>query len=367
MRLTRLALTDFRNYRHSVWKPETNISILTGENGSGKTNLLEAVSLLAPGRGLRNAPLQSLCRTEASQWGVAATLNHGLDQTLLGTGADLSENSRRSFRLDGASVRSQAEIAQVFSCVWLTPQMDRLFLEGASGRRRFLDRLVMALTPDHARQMAAHERSVSSRNRLLADRPNETLWLASLEDSIARHAVAACAARLSLVESMNAHPFSGSDFPQSVLSLNCDITRKLMSASALQVEDWLRAKLRDSRTEDRTRGSTSVGAHKADFLLSDARTGRSAELSSSGQQKAMLIGVVLSHAALIEQSRGDAPVILLDEPLLHLDEPRRDALLVSLLNLNTPVLLTGTDAEPFSALTGKAGFFNVQDGHIQPA
>jgi len=366
LRLTRLALTDFRNYRHSVWKPETNISILTGENGSGKTNMLEAVSLLAPGRGLRSAPLQALCRTDARQWGVAATLTHGIDQTLLGTGAGLSEKSRRSFRLDGTAVRSQAEIAQVFSCVWLTPQMDRLFLEGAGGRRRFLDRLVMALTPDHARQMAAHERSVSSRNRLLADRPNEELWLTSLEDSIARHAVAASAARLSLVESMNAQPFPSADFPQSTLHLDCEISQKLMSVSALQVEDWLRAKLRDSRREDRVRGSTSMGAHKADFLLSDVETGRSAELSSSGQQKAMLIGVVLSHAALIEQSRGEAPAILLDEPLLHLDERRRDALLASLGALDTPVILTGTDADPFSALTGKAGFFNVQDGHIQP-
>jgi len=366
LRLTRLALTDFRNYRNSVWKPETNISILTGENGSGKTNMLEAVSLLAPGRGLRSAPLQALCRTDARQWGVAATLTHGIDQTLLGTGAGLSEKSRRSFRLDGTAVRSQAEIAQVFSCVWLTPQMDRLFLEGAGGRRRFLDRLVMALTPDHARQMAAHERSVSSRNRLLADRPNEELWLTSLEDSIARHAVAASAARLSLVESMNAQPFPSADFPQSTLHLDCEISQKLMSVSALQVEDWLRAKLRDSRREDRVRGSTSMGAHKADFLLSDVETGRSAELSSSGQQKAMLIGVVLSHAALIEQSRGEAPAILLDEPLLHLDERRRDALLASLGALDTPVILTGTDADPFSALTGKAGFFNVQDGHIQP-
>ncbi|MBS1025703.1 DNA replication/repair protein RecF [Gluconobacter cerinus] len=367
MRLTRLALTDFRNYRHSVWKPETNISVLTGQNGSGKTNLLEAVSLLAPGRGLRGAPLQALCRTNADHWGVAATLSHGIDQTILGTGANLSENGRRSFQLDGSSVRSQAEIAQIFSCVWLTPQMDRIFLEGAGGRRRFLDRLVMALSPDHARQMTAHERSVSSRNRLLSERPDEGLWLTSLEDSIARHAVAASAARLALVESMNTHPFDSSNFPKSRLHLDCAITQQLMISPALQVEDWLRAKLRDSRREDRLKGSTSLGAHKADFLLFDHTTGRSAELSSSGQQKAMLLGVVLCHAALIEQSRGDAPAILLDEPLLHLDEPRRDALLSSLSKLKTPVLLTGTDPDPFSSLIEKAGFFSVQDGHIQPA
>ena len=267
MRLTRLALTDFRNYRHSVWKPETNISVLTGQNGSGKTNLLEAVSLLAPGRGLRGAPLQALCRTNADHWGVAATLSHGIDQTILGTGANLSENGRRSFQLDGSSVRSQAEIAQIFSCVWLTPQMDRIFLEGAGGRRRFLDRLVMALSPDHARQMTAHERSVSSRNRLLSERPDEGLWLTSLEDSIARHAVAASAARLALVESMNTHPFDSSDFPKSRLHLDCAITQQLMISSALQVEDWLRAKLRDSRREDRLKGSTSLGPIRRIFFF----------------------------------------------------------------------------------------------------
>lgn len=347
-----------------VWKPESAISVLTGENGSGKTNLLEAVSLLAPGRGLRSAPMSMLCRHGVERWGVAGTFRKGLDDVRIGTGSDLSGQGRRVFHLDGETVRSQAEIGEVFSCVWLTPQMDRLFQEGASGRRRFLDRLVMALSPDHGRQIAAHDRSVTSRNRLLADRPNQNEWLNSIEDSIARHAVAASAARLSFLESMNAHPFETASFPRSLFRLDCAISTRLSKAPSLEVEDWLKSCLRGSRQEDRAKGTTSIGAHRADFSLFDVQSGRSAELSSSGQQKAMLIGIILSHANLMTQLRGQAPAILLDEPLVHLDEIRRGALLESLPSLNAPVLLTGTDAAPFEKLRETARFFHVHDGQL---
>ncbi|MFT8806996.1 DNA replication/repair protein RecF [Gluconobacter sp.] len=367
MKLTRLALTDFRNYTHTVWTPDASILVLTGDNGSGKTNLLEAVSLLAPGRGLRGASLPALCRNGAEHWGVAATLRSGLDEFRIGTGSDLTQKQRRTFRLDGENVRSQSAIGQKFSCVWLTPQMDRLFQEGSSGRRRFLDRLVMALSPDHGRQIAAHDRSVVSRNRILAERPAETAWLASIEDSIARHAVAASAARLALIESMNRHPFENEGFSSSTLHLDCVISSRLAIHSALEVEDWIRDSLQQTRSEDRHRSTTSVGAHRADFTLSDTATGRSAELSSSGQQKVMLTGTILSHARLMTQERGHAPAILLDEPLLHLDEKRRCALLGSLEGLQAPVLITGTDIEPFSPLAGRAQFFSVRNGTISPS
>ena len=367
MKLTRLALTDFRNYTHTVWTPDASILVLTGENGSGKTNLLEAVSLLAPGRGLRGAPLPALCRNGADHWGVAATLQSGLDEFRIGTGSDLTEKQRRTFRLDGENIRSQAVIGQKFSCVWLTPQMDRLFQESSSGRRRFLDRLVMALSPDHGRQIAAHDRSVASRNRLLSERPNETAWLSSIEDSIARHGVAASAARLALIESMNAHPFENDGFSASTLHLDCAISARLGRQPALEVEDWIRSSLQQSRDEDRLRSGTSVGAHRADFTLSDTATGRPAELSSSGQQKVMLTGTILAHARLMRQERGHAPAILLDEPLLHLDEGRRRALLESLEGLQAPVLITGTDIEPFASIAGRAQFFSVRNGTISPS
>ncbi|MBS1101953.1 DNA replication/repair protein RecF [Gluconobacter sp. Dm-62] len=367
MKLTRLALTDFRNYTHTVWSPDASILVLTGENGSGKTNLLEAVSLLAPGRGLRGAALPALCRTGAERWGVAATLQSGLDEFRIGTGSDLTEKQRRTFRLDGENIRSQAAISQKFSCVWLTPQMDRLFQEGSSGRRRFLDRLVMALSPDHGRQIAAHDRSVASRNRVLSERPTEAAWLSSIEDSIGRHAVAASAARLALIESMNAHPFENTGFSASTLHLDCAIASRLATQPALDVEDWIRSSLQQARAEDRQRSTTSIGAHRADFTLSDTATGRTAELSSSGQQKIMLTGTILSHARLMTQERGQAPAILLDEPLLHLDETRRRALLESLEGLRAPILITGTDAEAFAPIAGRAQFFSVRDGTISPS
>lgn len=367
MKLTRLALTDFRNYTHTVWTPDASILVLTGENGSGKTNLLEAVSLLAPGRGLRGAAFPSLCRKDAERWGVAATLQSGLDEFQIGTGSDLTEKQRRTFRLDGENIRSQAAIGQKFSCVWLTPQMDRLFQEASSGRRRFLDRLVMALSPDHGRQIAAHDRSVVSRNRVLSERPNETAWLSSIEDSIARHAVAASAARLALIESMNAHPFENGEFSSSRLHLDCVIASRLSNQPALEVEDWIRNALQQSRIEDRQRSSTFVGAHRADFTLSDMTTGRPAELSSSGQQKVMLTGTILSHARLMAQERRQAPAVLLDEPLLHLDQTRRRALLESLGGLQAPLLITGTDVEAFAPLAGQAQFFTVRNGTISPS
>ncbi|MEJ5153798.1 DNA replication/repair protein RecF [Gluconobacter wancherniae] len=366
MHLKRLALTDFRNYRRCVWEPSASITVLTGENGSGKTNLLEAVSLLAPGRGLRGVSIQMLPRQGAERWGIAATLSEALDEYRIGTGSDPAGNARRVFMLDGEKIRSQAEIGNIFSCVWLTPQMDRLFLEGASGRRRFLDRLVMALSPDHARQIAAHDRSVSSRNRLLSERPNESGWIASLEDSIARHSVAATAARFTLIERMNGHPSENKEFPRTLIHLNCPIATRLQNSPALSVEDWLRGELAKSRDQDRQKGSTSAGAHRADFSLSDAETGRSAEISSSGQQKAMLLGTVLSHAHLIKEARGSAPAILLDEPLVHLDERRRDALLESIAHVESPVLLTGTDPQPFERLRGHAGFVSVASGTLKP-
>ena len=368
--LERLALTDFRNYEHLVWQRASRITVLTGANGSGKTNLLEALSLLVPGRGLRGARLADLARQAApdrmAHWAVAARLTHGGDPFEIGTGtAPDAPAGRRVFRLDGMPARNRAAVAAELSAVWLTTQMDRLFVEGPSGRRRFLDRLVLALEPGHAREVAAHDEALQGRSRLLQTAAPDPAWLSALEHSLARHAVAVCAARRSLVARMNAAMPQGG-FPRARMALDCPICDRLEQEPALAVEDWLRAELQARRRGDAASSGSAMGAHRADLVLSDQATGRPASLGSTGQQKALLIGVVLSHAALIAAWRGEAPLLLLDEPLVHLDKGHRAALFAALAELPAPVLLTGTDPEPFAPLDGKAEMLRVSGGKLEP-
>jgi DNA replication and repair protein RecF len=368
--LLRLNLTDFRNYRALTWRPESRVAVITGPNGSGKTNLLEAVSLLAPGRGLRGARIAEFARHGGGgRWAVAARLRQGEAPPFdLGTGtAGDGPADRRLFRLDGAEPRTQADIAARFAVVWLTPQMDTLFQESASGRRRFLDRLVWALEPGHARESAAHDTAVASRNRLLATRPNDASWLAGLEESIARHAVALAAGRLGFVAHLNAAPLPPSAFPRAHLALIDPIAERLATQPALAVEVWLRDALAQTRATDAATGATSLGAHRADLAISDAATGLSASQASTGQQKALLLGIILAHAALIAEARATAPMLLLDEPAVHLDAPRREALFSALAALPGPALLTGTDAEVFAPLAHDASFWQVRDGDLVKA
>jgi DNA replication and repair protein RecF len=370
LRLVRLSLTEFRNYTALTWRPAARISVLSGPNGSGKTNLLEAVSLLVPGRGLRSARTADLARRGAGatgRWAVAARFARPDGSVDIGTGSPPDGPAeRRVFRLDGIVPRSQAEVTARIAAVWLTPAMDRLFTETPSSRRRFLDRLVWALEPGHAREIAAHDAAMSGRNRLLAQGSRDLAWLAGLEDAIARHAVAAAAARMGLVASLGVRLEAGvvRGFPTARPALDCAIAERLAEAPAVEVEDWLRRMLAENRSRDSAAGSAAFGAHRCDLIITDQATGMSGGLASTGEQKSMLLGLILAHAALIAEARGFAPLLLLDEPAVHLDQARREALFAGLVRLPAQVLLTGVDAETFLPLADSAEGWRTGGGQL---
>ncbi|WP_406238281.1 DNA replication/repair protein RecF [Acetobacter orientalis] len=368
LRLCKLTLTQFRNYQRLVWEPEGALVVLTGENGSGKTNLLEAVSLLTAGRGLRRAPLTQLGHHNATEWGIAARLELTHEIIDLATGvAPHNDTVRRVHFLNGKPIKQKDSVEDVFSAVWITPQMDRLFSESASGRRRFLDRLVMGTTPYHAKELLAYDRAMVQRNKLLQTRRTEHVWLAGLEASMARHAVAISAARNEVAQHLcHAAQTTHSEFPATLMHLECPIGAELQRKPALEVEDWLKETLAVNRTIDREKGRACMGTHRSDFTLTDCKTGLMAATASTGQQKAMLLGIILAHATLVAEYRGAPPMLLLDEPLVHLDQKKRQALLEHLQNIETTTILTGTDPAPFEALAGKAHFTSLKNGNFVP-
>ncbi|MDE2334565.1 MAG: DNA replication/repair protein RecF [Rhodospirillales bacterium] len=366
LRLERLTLSRFRNYEALDWLPGARLVVIAGANGSGKTNLLEAVSLLATGRGLRGAATAMLARHGRGPWAVAARLAVDGANFEVATGADPEPpHERRVFRLDGVAPRNQAEIAGRVAAVWITPQMERLFGEAASGRRRFLDRLAAAVEPAHARALAAWETAAASRRRVLAE-AGDLAWLAGFEEAMARHAVAVTAGRMALVRDLGAALAGGAaaPFPAVHLVLECAIATRLRSEPALSVEEWLRGALADGRKLDHATGSAAVGAHRADFRIEDAASGLDAAMASTGEQKAMLMGIVLGHAAVVTRARGFSPLLLLDEPLVHLDDGRRAALFATLGRLDAQVLMTGTQANEFRPLAGLAALFSCQAGGL---
>jgi DNA replication and repair protein RecF len=376
-----LLLTDFRNYRQLRLDCGPEPIVLVGANGAGKTNLLEALSFLAPGRGLRRARLDEVARRsragepEPASWAVAATLDTPEGRLAIGTGLEPGRNEgslRRAVRIDGRPAQSQTALGLHVAAVWLTPQLDRLFLDGPGERRRFLDRLVTALHPEHAGNVAAYENALRQRSRLLADRDKsgnrDPHWFTALEDTMARHGVALAAARADTVHRLDAAARLGiGPFPRAALAMAGEIDGWVATMAALDVEDRLRSELAASRLRDGEAGTTSCGPHRSDLAVRHLDLDLPAAEGSTGQQKAVLVSIALAHARLVALSRGRAPLLLLDEIAAHLDAERRAALFDEVVALGVQCWMTGTDAELFAPLAGRAQLLRVADGSIAAA
>ena len=379
--VTRLTLTSFRSYTRLRLDLDRRPVVLTGANGAGKTNLLEALSFLAPGRGLRSARLVSVGQTafgpalvdqvsRAPQpWAVAATLATDQGPVELASGLDPAKPDKRLVRIDGMPAKGAAALGRQLGVIWLTPAMDRLFLDSPAGRRRFLDRLVMAFDPDHAGRAAAYDRATRQRARLLRDRASDPIWYDALEDTMARYGVALAAARRDLVNRLNTELVrAAGPFPVAGLALIGVVDRWLTEMPAVDVEDALRAALRDERRL--TPGDVAAaGPHRSDLAATMVAPGhpshgQTAALCSTGEQKALLISILLATARLQKAKRNHAPLLLLDEVAAHLDADRRTALFAEIRALGAQAWMTGTDAALFDGFGGDAQFFTVDTGRL---
>jgi DNA replication and repair protein RecF len=375
--IRRLTLSNFRSYHAAqVRLDRPGPVVLTGANGAGKTNLVEAISLLAPGRGLRRATMEELAFSEGDgAWAISAEIEGMLGLATLGTGIDppAGEESTptRKCRIDRESVGSATAFADHLRVVWLTPAMDPLFNGPASERRRFLDRLVLAVDAQHSSRVAALERSLRSRNRLLEDSPGDSHWLDAVEHETAEVAVAVAAARTEtakrLSAALEASRDSAPEFPQAQISLQGWMEQLLPDYSAIEVEDRYRGLLKDNRARDAAAGRTLDGPHLSDLVVMHAGKNIPAADASTGEQKALLIRLVLAHAGLVKQMTGFAPLLLLDEVVAHLDPLRRAAVYAALSLLGAQVWMTGADPAAFGDIVGRAQVFLVRSGVVERA
>ncbi len=371
-RIHRLTLTHFRNYRAASVETRGDVVVLVGPNGAGKTNCIEAISFLSPGRGLRRATLEDVADNQGDgSWAVSAEVEGALGLATLGTGidapgADAPATSRRC-RIDREPVTSAAAFGDHLRMVWLTPSMDGLFLGPASERRRFFDRLVLAIDSEHSARVSALDRSLRSRNRLLEVRNYDDHWCDAIERETAELAVAVAAMRGQTVTKLAAMLRARgetSPFPSAQIMLDGWMENALMSEPATSVEDRYRDILRNSRARDAIAGRTLDGPHLTDLQVVYAPKSMPARDASTGEQKALLIGLVLAHASLVAEMTGITPLLLLDEVVAHLDPGRRTALFTELSGLGAQVWMTGADPAAFAGIGTSGEIFGVESGQI---
>jgi DNA replication and repair protein RecF len=370
-RICRLTLSNFRSYHAANIVIGSDLVVLVGPNGAGKTNLLEAISLFSPGRGLRRADTSELAFNEGDgSWATSAEVDGALGLATLGTGIEPPANADaapvRKYRIDREPAGSAAAFADHLRVIWLVPAMDQLFAGPASERRRFLDRLVLAVDAGHAARVSALERALRSRNRLLENPRPDTHWLDAAEHETAEVAVAVAAARAETVRRLSAalaaRRATETAFPSAEIGLDGWMEAAVLAAPAVEVEDRYRAVLRDNRARDAAAGRTLDGPHLTDLAVIYEPKGIAARDASTGEQKALLIGLVLAHAGLVADMSGAAPVILLDEVVAHLDPSRRAALFAALGRLGAQVWMTGADSLAFAEVPAGAEIFDVTPG-----
>nr|WP_238244204.1 DNA replication/repair protein RecF [Methylobacterium iners] len=371
-RLTRLICRDFRNHADLDLSVGNSFVALVGENGAGKTNLLEAISLFSPGRGLRRADLLGMARTGGpGGFAVSMTLSSGEDEHRLGTGyepAAYETRAARVCRIDGASAPSPIAFSEFLRVVWLTPDLDGLFRGPAGDRRRFLDRLVLAVDATHGARVAAMDRALRSRNRLLEERPDDSRWLDAVEREVAELGIAVALARRETAERLDRLIAESRDdaqpFPWASIRLEGDLDDLVAVWPAIEAEDRFRVAMRQGRHRDRAAGRSLIGAQTTDLVVRHGPKDVPAGTASTGEQKALLIGLVLAHARLVQAMSGLSPVILLDEVAAHLDPRRRAGLFEALAALPGQVWMTGADEALFAELEGRADLVRVAEGRV---
>lgn len=386
--LSRLVVTHFRSYGRAALALDGRPVVLTGPNGAGKTNLLEAISLLSPGRGLRGVPFAELGQRLPGEaeprnaWGVAATLQRrrgdDWDETLIGTGQkmpiDLSmgETPRvRTVRIDGETQSGAGVLPGYLRVLWLTPAQDRLFLDAAGDRRRFLDRLVMGFDPTHGTRVNAFQKALRERNSLLSEGTKDAApWYAAIEAQMAEYGVAMAAARVETIARLKGaiEAAAESAFPKSLLALEGELEAALgKGEAATDVEDRYRHQLAENRSRDRGARRTLDGPHRSDLLVRHGPKDMEARACSTGEQKALLLGLILANTRLLTRTTGAPPLLLLDEVAAHLDAERRAGLFDELCSMGVQVWMTGTDALLFQALGVRAQAFVVNDNRCDPS
>ncbi|MEM6834599.1 MAG: DNA replication/repair protein RecF [Pseudomonadota bacterium] len=367
--LTRLALSSFRTYAAARVDLDTRPVVLTGPNGIGKTNVLEAISYLGSGRGLRSATLQEPCRQPGEgAWAVAAQLSDkGAILADIGIGLDPASRAKRIVRINGAPASGPLAVTEYLSLSWLTPAMDRLFQEGTTGRRRFIDRMVLALNPAHASAVSSYEKAMRQRNALLAeDAPPDPAWISAIETKMAEDAVAIAASRIELISQLEVAIANEDEsaFPKARIALEGIAEAALSNGSAADVEKLLTDSWQAGRHRDSAAGRTLDGPHRTDLSVWHAPKDQPAAQCSTGEQKALLVGLILAHARMIENLTGRGPILLLDEVAAHLDAERRKALFERLTQQHGQSWMTGTDRAFFESFGEAAQFFQISDGKI---